>query len=261
MRKYFFSAAAPRITSTSNPKELYSILAPALNVLSPATFLWENVTKKIQYALSADYLVAKPAVSFNEAKKRTGVNVCSSAPKLQVSFSSRGTEGNVNMTEPIDIVEPYNTDETVFTDTITFIQRCIDIIMYNPRLQEITKKLAGLSLTPESHADVETSSNAATGQSKVLYSPVNIPASRLNDSTENSANGTSTRTVEKWDGQLTKDALIAAKDNINDAIIDIIEEIKTLLVPGQLIQNTLDWGFCSDIDDCWIEGYDSLEAL
>lgn len=262
MRRYIFNVAAPRISFTgSATKELRELLTPALNALAPATFLWENVTQKIQYALADDYLLVKPAVSFNEAKKRTGVQLSTSAPILQASFSSRGTEGNVNMTEPINVAEPYNTDTPVFTDTVTFIQRCIDIILYNPRLQEITQKLATLSLTPESHTDVETSSNTATGNSKVLCSPVNIPASRLNDSTENSASGTSTRTIEKWDGQLTKDALIAAKDNINDAIIEIIDEIKTLLVPGQLIHDTLDLGFWYDINDYWIEGLDNVEDM
>lgn len=262
MKRYLFSAVAPRIAKGNTPpKELKEILTTILNALSPGTFQWENVTAKIQYALADDLLFCRSAVSFNEAKKRAGVALSLSAPILQAPFSSPGTDGNVQMLLPVNIIEPYNKDEDVFVDTITFIQRCIDIILYNPRLQEITRKLANLSLTPESHSDIETSSNTASGQSKVLYSPVNVPASRLNDSSENTAQGTSTRTIEKWDGQLTKDALIAARDNINDAIGDIIEEIKTLLLPAKIIQDSIDWGLCSDLDDTWIEGYDSEEAL
>lgn len=262
MKRYLFSAVAPRIAKGNNPpKELKEILANILKSLSPTTYQWENVTAKIQYALVDELLLCKSAVSFNEAEKKVGATLSSSAPTLQAPFFSRGTEGDVQKLLPINIATPYNKDEDVFVDTIIFIQRCIDIILYNPRLKEITQKLANLSLTPESHSDIETSSNTASGQSKVLYSPVNVPASRLNDSSENTAQGTSTRTIEKWDGQLTKDAILAARDNINDAIMDIIAQIKTHLLPAKLIQDSIEWGLCSDLDDTWIEGYDSEETL
>lgn len=262
MKRYLFSAVAPRIFKGDNsPKELNEILTIVLNNLSPGTFDWNAVVKKIQYALADEFLFCRSAVSFNEAKKRLGVEINQSTNTLQASFSSRGTEGNVTVLAPNIIADNYSTDKDIFIDTITFLQRCVDIILYNPRLQEITQKLANLSLAPESHSDIETSSNTASGQSKVLYSPVNVPASRLNDSSENTAQGTSTRTIEKWDGQLTKDAILAARDNINDAIMDIIAEIKTHLLPAKIIQDSIDWGLCSDLDDTWIEGYDSEENM
>lgn len=262
MKRYLFSAVAPRMFKGARaPKELREILPPILNNLSRNAFDWVAVATKIQYALADEFLLCKPAVSYNEAQKRVGVETNSSTLTLQARFSSRGTEGNVTMLAPNIISDGYSTDKDIFIDTITFIQRCTDIILYNPRLQEITQKLANLSLTPESHSDIETSSNTASGQSKVLYSPVNVPASRLNDISENIAQGTSTRTIEKWDGQLTKDAILAARDNINDAIMDIIAEIKTLLLPTKLVQDSIDWGFYPDLDDTWIEGYDSEEDM
>lgn len=264
--RYFFDVRAPRVinytktnTARAKPQELRLILKNLLRDLAPNSFDWEFVANKIQYALTDNYLVARDAVPYSRAVLSGKISLA--GPNMKLNAYSSGTDGEVRQSGETLIAANASADSYVFSDVLVFIQRVLDIILYNPRLQEITQKLANLSLTPESHSDIETSSNTASGQSKVLYSPVNVPASRLNDSSENTAQGTSTRTIEKWDGQLTKDAIIAARDNINDAISDIIAEIKTLLVPAQLIQDSLDWGYYSDLDDTWIEGYDSEEDM
>lgn len=263
--KYFFDARAPHIinynktnTAYSQPKQLREILKNLLLDLAPNNFNWEYVSNKIQYALNDNYIVAREAVPFVQAA-RSG-KLTFNGTDLQFAVYSSGTEGEVRQSGSTKIASNASRENYIFADVLVFIQKVVDIILYNPRLQEITQKLANLSLVPESHSDIETSSNTASGQSKVLYSPVNVPASRLNDSSENTAQGTSTRTIEKWDGQLTKDALIAARDNINDAIGDIIEEIKTLLIPGKLIHDTIEWG-CQSTDDWWIDGLDEMEYM
>lgn len=263
--KYFFDARAPHIinynktnTAYSQPKQLREILKNLLRDLAPDSFNWEYVVNKIQYALNDNYIVAREAVPFSMATRSGKLSFL--GPDLQLAVYSSGTDGEVRQSGATKIASNASHENYIFTDVLGFIQKVVDIILYNPRLKEITQKLANLSLTPESHSDIETSSNTASGQSKVLYSPVNVPASRLNDSSENTAQGTSTRTIEKWDGQLTKDTLIAARDNINDAIGDIIEEIKTLLVPGQLIHDTIEWG-CQFTGDWWIDGLDEVEDM
>lgn len=263
--KYFFDVRAPHIvnykktnTAYSQPEQLRHLLKNLLRDLAPNSFNWEYVTNKIQYTLNDNYIVVREAVPFKVAE-RSG-KLYFSGPDLQFAAYSSGTDGEVRQSGATKIAQNASAESYIFADVLVFIQKVVDIILYNPRLQEITQKLANLSLTPESHSDIETSSNTASGQSKVLYSPVNVPASRLNDSSENSAQGTSTRTIEKWDGQLTKDALIAARDNIDDAIGDIIEKIKTLLVPGQLIHDTIEWG-CQSTDDWWIDGLDDVEDM
>lgn len=263
--KYFFDVSAPHFinykktnTTYSQPKQLREILKNLLRDLAPNSFNWEYVANKIQYALNDNYIVAREAVPFAQAE-RSG-NLYLAGPDLNFAVYSSGTDGEVRQSGATTIASNASPESYIFADVLVFIQKVVDIILYNPRLKEITQQLAQLSLTPESHSDIETSSNTASGQSKVLYSPVNVPASRLNDSSENTAQGTSTRTIEKWDGQLTKDALIAARDNINDAVGDIIEEIKTLLVPGQLIHDTIEWG-CQSMDDWWIDGLDEVEDM
>lgn len=264
--KYFFDARAPHIinhnktnTTCSQPPPLREILKNLLRDLAPDSFNWEYVTNKIQYALTDNYIVAREAVPFSMAARSAKLTLSDTV--LRFAVYSSGTDGEVRQSGATQLASNASPESYIFADVLGFIQKVVDIILYNPRLKEITQKLATLSLTPETHSDIETSSNTASGQSKVLYSPVNVPASRLNDSSENTAQGTSTRTIEKWDGQLTKDALLSARDNINDAIGDIIEEIKTLLVPARLIQDSIDWGLCSDINDTWIEGYDSEEDM
>lgn len=263
--KYLFDVRAPHIinykktnTAYLQPRQLREIIKNLLRDLAPNSFNWEYVTNKIQYALNDNYIVAREAVPFARAARSGKISL--SGLDLQFNVYSSGTDGEVRQSGATKIAGNANSENYIFADVLVFIQKVVDIILYNPRLQEITQQLAQLSLTPESHSDIETSSNTASGQSKVLYSPVNVPASRLNDSSENTAQGTSTRTIEKWDGQLTKDALIAARDNINDAIGDIIEEIKTLLVPGQLIHDTIEWG-CQSMDDWWIDGLDKVEDM
>lgn len=241
MRRIFLDVGAHMMLNdpaTTDRNELFWLgVKNTLNSLqlSPTeNYVWEYVAKKVRTALNGWFLECNNLVDLNSFDDA----VVSSTGKVK-AYSS-GNNGEVKQSSGTQLFYPTD-DNKILIEPLKFFNTIIDLLTANPRLSQIAAKLASLPLEEVNHTETNTNEFTTNADNKTLYSPVNVPASRLNDRNTQDSTGTSTTTRNYWDGRSAETLLRSAIDSIASPIQDVIRELRTMLVPGQLIHDSYEW--------------------